>query len=205
MTGTQRTARRRPRNRWLLLGGFSLVLAALLVWAFRSPDYEMPNLHATLADAADSAGTNGAFELSALVPVDWDRAYVFPPYNGIDSIRKQLGFAWSPLSPAMTLVWGDLFLANEGLNLVVFVRGADTVSGWSILGTEYGEQPYLEFGDDGRPVVIEREHDLLEVSLPPFGPSEAAYRLVVRTDNGRGHNSYLRPADTLARLCNCRR
>jgi hypothetical protein len=154
--------------------GVIVVIVAVL--AFRRPDGELPQLHEELVAAAAQAGIGGSFHLSDVADFAWDRAHVFPPYSS-GLVSDELGFGWSPLPPAYRLVFDDLYLANEGLNLVVFVEGADTVTGWSLLGTEYLDQAYLELTRDGSPVVIERDADLLFVELPPFGPDEDAYLL----------------------------
>jgi hypothetical protein len=52
------------------------------------------------------------------------------------------------------------------------------VTGWTILGTEYLEQPYLEMSRDGRHVAIERENSRLVVRRPEFVDGPDAYLLV---------------------------
>jgi hypothetical protein len=161
----------------LALAIAGLLVAAVAFWAFRAPGGELPDLHADLVREAEEAGIGGSFVLSDVADFAWDRAHVFAPYNeGL--VDEELGFAWSPLSPAGDVVFGDLYLANEGLNLVVFVEGKQSVTGWAILGTEYSEEPYLEMSRDGGPVVIERGSDRLTVETPLFGPAEDAYLLL---------------------------
>lgn len=165
------------KRRALALVAMAPLSAAVVFWAFRPPSGELRDLHVDLAREAEHAGVGGSFALSEVADFGWDRAHVFAPYNeGL--VDEELGFDWSPLSPAGDLVFGDLYLANEGLNLVVFVEGEQTVTGWALLGTEYSEQTYLEMSPDGGPVVIRRGADQLMVAQPPFGPSEDAYLLL---------------------------
>lgn len=170
----------RPINRRILaLVIAGIVMAGVALWAFRAPGGELPDLHADLVREAEEAGIGGSFALSDVADFAWDRAHVFAPYNeGL--VDQELGFTWSPLSPAADVVFGDLYLASEGLHLVVFVDGDQRVTGWSILGTEYSDQAYLEMSPDGSPVVIERGADRLTVQKPPFGPAEDAYLLLAQ-------------------------
>lgn len=165
------------KRRLGLIGVIGLAVLVAAVVAFRRPGGELPNLRSQLVTAAEQAGVGGTFHLAEVADFEWDRTHVFPPYTA-ELVSENLGFDWSPLSPAARLAFDGLYLGSEGLNLLVFVDGADSVTGWSLLGTQDLEHAYLELSPDGSPVVIERDADLLSVEVPALLPVDKAYRLV---------------------------
>lgn len=119
--------------------GVGLALAALVVamlvggavWATAPPEGERADLHDLIASRAAGAGDGGTLQLADVTDFAWDQLHVFDAYAGSQDIERQLG-GWSPLSPAGRVVWGDLFLAQDGLQLLAFVR-SDEVVAWTIL------------------------------------------------------------------------
>lgn len=154
-----------------------IVATGLAVWAFRTPDGEIPGFHAELASAAEAAGFGGEISMAEVADFDWDTVHAFPAYYTVSKVEEQLGFSWSPMSPAGTLLFGDFLLSNEGLTLLVFVADPDDVTGWTVLGTQYLEEPYIEISADGNHVAIDRDRSTLEVMQPEFVEGSDAYLL----------------------------
>jgi len=67
-------------------------------------------------------GQGTTVDFAEVAPFAWDRVYVFGPYTPHDRIHSSLGFRWVGVT-STTIEW------NEGVNLVVFVRGAE-VAHW---------------------------------------------------------------------------
>jgi hypothetical protein len=59
-------------------------------------------------------------DFAEIAPFAWDRVYIFGPYTSNELIHAWLGFHWSGLKRT-SIDW------NEGVNLVVFVRGTKVV------------------------------------------------------------------------------
>jgi hypothetical protein len=57
-----------------------------------------------------------------LGPGDWQRLYIFGPYTPYERIHEALGFHW-PDAERTSIEY------NDGVNLVVFVKGGEVV-GW---------------------------------------------------------------------------
>src|SRR5262249_23709694 len=65
-------------------------------------------------------GPGATVDFAEVAPFAWDQIYVFGPYTPHDRIHTSLGFPW-PGVGRTTIEW------NEGVNLVVFVRGMEVV------------------------------------------------------------------------------
>jgi hypothetical protein len=74
----------------------------------------------TALSAAICRGPGATVDFAEVAPFDWDRVFVFGPYTPHSSIHARLGFPWSGVSRT-TIEW------NEGVNLVVFIRGTRVV------------------------------------------------------------------------------
>ena len=83
------------------------------------------------ADAATGRGQRLISRRSR--PFAWDRVHVFGPYTRHTDIHARLGFHWGGVERT-TIEW------NDGVNLVVFVRGAQ-VAYW------FEHAPYEELGE----------------------------------------------------------
>jgi hypothetical protein len=136
-------------SRWRpsLLVLFVGALAILVVLAFRSPDNQRSGLQPAIGAAAEGVGTGRTIDLATLTDFEWDRLYLIFPYSGADGIREALGFDWLPVSPAEAAVMGNLLLSSDELYLLVFVRGARDVTGWTILNAD-DQPPFLVFDGD---------------------------------------------------------
>jgi hypothetical protein len=65
-------------------------------------------------------GPGATVDFTEVAPFAWERIHFFAPYTPHDQIHGSLGFAWEGVERT-TIHW------NEGVNLVVFVRGAKVV------------------------------------------------------------------------------
>jgi hypothetical protein len=110
-----------------------------------------PELEAALVSAIDHAGPRGSFDLSAVAPFPWDRAYVLAAYAGPELFEKRAGFPWAGL-------WTSASEVQDQFQLVVFVK-AHTVH-WFDHDRTRGT---LVVGD----APIERGDAVLDVSATP--------------------------------------
>jgi hypothetical protein len=67
-------------------------------------------------------GPGAVVDLAQVGPTDWDRVYIFHPYTSTETIQQALGFRW-PDAERTSIE------SNDGVNLVVFVKGGESV-GW---------------------------------------------------------------------------
>lgn len=150
--------------RWAA-GGVTIlvVVSVVIVWALRSPDNERSEIEGILITAAADAGEGGRVDLARELDFEWDRGYVLGPYTTGDGVRECLGFDWSPLSPAGAGLYGDLFMPNEGFALLVFVRGARDVTGWTIL-SPYEPVPTVEIAIDDWCLMFSRDAAAFQVT-----------------------------------------
>ena len=117
----------------IAIAGLAIAIVALGAAAFRPPPNEKPDLEASLAAAAAEAGTGGHVRLADVAAFDWDRAYLFGAYTPLDVVTHELGFDWAPMSRFDAWLSGDSFMPNDGVALIVFVRGDCDVTGWRVL------------------------------------------------------------------------
>lgn len=156
----------------------ALVLIGIGLWATARPAGEFSGLDVRLAAAAGDVGHGGHITLPDATDFEWDEAHVFGSYSVAEDFEAQLD-GWSPLSPAGRLVFGNLLLANDGLQLVAFRRGGEVVA-WTVMNQEQLSQTYIEFD----PQVLPR------VAAPS---DEFAVRRL--GDRRLGDSWYLEPAD----------
>lgn len=131
----------RARGTVLLLG-IATILAVVAVAVTRAAAGEIPDIDRAIADEASDVGEGREIHLTSVVPSQWDRVHVFPPYSGVEHVRAGLGFDWSPLSPVESMLGPDLLLASDELSLLVFVRGEEEVIAWAIVNSRE-EPPYV--------------------------------------------------------------
>jgi len=65
-------------------------------------------------------GPGTTIDFAEVAPFAWDRVYVFGPYTPPAQIHTSLGFQWDGISRTSIEL-------NDGVNLVVFVRGTEVV------------------------------------------------------------------------------
>jgi hypothetical protein len=65
-------------------------------------------------------GAGATVHFAEVAPFAWDRVYFFGPYTPHDRIHASLGLHWDG-AQRTSIEW------NDGVNLVVFVRGAAVV------------------------------------------------------------------------------
>jgi hypothetical protein len=126
----------RARLAWI--GAAILVLIAVGLWATARPGGEFRGLDARLSAAADETGSDGHITLREATDFEWDTAHIFGAYSSADMVAEQMD-GWTPLSPAGRLVWGDLFLPNDGIQLVAFRHDGEVVA-WTILNQAWMEE-----------------------------------------------------------------
>jgi hypothetical protein len=61
-------------------------------------------------------------DIAQIGPSGWERVYLFAPYTPTEGIYQALGFRWPEVERSS-------IRSNDGVNLVVFVRGGEVV-GW---------------------------------------------------------------------------
>lgn len=138
-----------PRLAWI--GVAVLVLIGVGLWATARPDGEFSGLDARLAAAADEVGDGGQISLRDATDFEWDEAHIFGAYNTADMVAEQMD-GWTPLSPAGRLVFGDLFLPNDGIQLVAFRHDGEVVA-WTVLNQEQLTQTFIQFDPGALPRV----------------------------------------------------
>jgi hypothetical protein len=128
--------------------------AGVRFWLLAPPDPKYapsPEIEAALVSAIDHAGRHGSFDLSAVAPFPWDRAYVLGAYSGPELFEQRAGFSWEGLQRSASVV-------QDRFELVVFVK--DRTVHWFDHDRTKG---MLEVGD----APIERGDAVLDVSATP--------------------------------------
>jgi hypothetical protein len=97
-------------------------------------------------------------DVRRVMPFDWDKFYVFPPYTPIDDIEKALGFGWGTAKKTK-------INERDDITLLVFVMGR-TIQ-------EYVEHPRSE-GDFSK---LKPGH--------PYDPAEAYFEVIEERQEGR--------------------
>ena len=129
-------------------------VAGVYHWLLAPPDPRYapsPELEAALMSAIDHARPHGTFDLSAIAPFPWDRAYVLGAYSGPELFEMRAGFSWEGLRRSASVV-------QDQFELVVFVK--DRTVHWFDHDRTKG---VLEVGD----APIERGDAVLDVSATP--------------------------------------
>lgn len=105
--------------------------AAALLLTLSACSSASPEISRQIDDEYDaSRGTR--IDLSRVGPPTWDRVCVLGPYADNRRAEATLGFAWN--------VWLNSSIAwSDGINVLVFIRGADVVA--------YAEHPRNGRGD----------------------------------------------------------
>ncbi|MDQ3689354.1 MAG: hypothetical protein M3406_04835 [Chloroflexota bacterium] len=106
------------RRRLVWIGAAVLAVLGAGLWATARPGGEFSGLDVRLAAAAEVAGDGGRKNLTDATDLEWDDAHIFGSYTNASQIEAQMD-GWSPLSPAGRLVFGDLFLGQDGLQLLL--------------------------------------------------------------------------------------
>jgi hypothetical protein len=103
-----------------MIAGIGVALLAglaLVVWPAGLARYRSWEL-----GRAVDRGPGSVVHFAEIGPGGWDRVYVFHPYYLPEKVQEDLEFPW-PRAADSTIEW------NDGVNLVVFVRGG-AVAGW---------------------------------------------------------------------------
>jgi hypothetical protein len=143
------------------IGAAVLVLLGAGLWATARPGGEFSGLDVRLAAAAEAAGNGGRIDLTDATDFEWDDAHIFGSYTNATQIEAQMD-GWSPLSPAGRLVFGDLFLGQDGLQLLAF-RQNGKVTAWTVMGQEQLSQTYIRFHPGVLPPVVSPSDDTFVV------------------------------------------
>jgi hypothetical protein len=144
---------RRPGSRFGPFVGLltsALVVVASCYVVLRPADGEPGSLQSELAAVCERVSDGGTIDLATVVPLEWDRAYVFGAYTSMDDVRAELGFDWSyesRWSPLTSLFGEGEALPYDGTWLVVLVDGRCTVAGWALVGSGRSPLVWLEVGD----------------------------------------------------------
>ncbi len=145
------------RTRLAWIGVALLVLIGVGLWATSRPSGEFSGLDVRLAAAADEAGHGGRITLRDSTDFGWDEAHIFDAYTPAAEIESDLD-GRSPLSPGGRLVDGNLFLANDGIQLVAFRRD-DEVVAWTVINQHQLSQTYIAFESGVFPRVVIPSND----------------------------------------------
>ncbi|WP_088226168.1 hypothetical protein [Desulfosporosinus sp. FKB] len=103
--------------RWI---GLVIAIVVVVVISIKIVDYNSlaskntRNLERTLSQ--DNYYVNG--NVKDLVTIDYDKMYVFPPYQSLDEMERQIGFKYSKLEQGL----------NGGVNNIIFVKGNKPVA-----------------------------------------------------------------------------
>jgi hypothetical protein len=100
-----------------VLAGALLLWIVLTGWPLARAEYRSQALWEEV-----KRGPGADIDFAGLGPTGWDRVYFFHPYYPREAIQADLGFRW----PAVNETSIEM---NDGVNLVVFVRGGE-VAGW---------------------------------------------------------------------------
>ncbi len=149
------------RGRLVWIGAAVLVLLGAGLWATARPGGEFSGLDVRLAIAAEAAGHGGRINLTDATAFEWDDAHIFGSYTNATQIEAQMD-GWSPLSPAGRLVFGDLFLGQDGLQLLAF-RQNGKVTAWTVMNQEQLSQTYIHFDPFALPRVATPSDDTFVV------------------------------------------
>jgi hypothetical protein len=103
-----------PRGVFVVCLGLCL-LAGFSCWLVLRPDRVSSALSEQIR-----RGPGTMVDFAQAAPFAWDRVYVFGPYTSHEHIHKSLGFHWGGIERTTIEL-------NDGVNLVVFVRGRRVV------------------------------------------------------------------------------
>lgn len=131
------------RSRLARVGIAIILVLTVGLCATARPAGERTNLHARVAVAVERAGHGGQIHLAEVTDFEWDRVHIFGAYSTREQIEAKLD-GWTPLSPAGHVLWGDLFLAYDGYQLLAFVDEGEVVA-WTVLNQGDQSQTYVEF------------------------------------------------------------
>jgi len=104
-------------------GLLSLLVCGVLAWVVATLWSAGLAEHRSRAVLAQVEGDPvGMVDFARIGPADWERVYFFHPYTPLEYIHQTLGFDWADADCTS-------IESNDGVNLVVFVRGRRVV-GW---------------------------------------------------------------------------